>query len=576
MNHIIKGGLYLEYLRKNLNQIDGKGYKAYKDIQGTYRGDDFLLHIDHVQADPFASPSRIRVEFPKDIVKFKKEFYQTKYRKIAFEDFFAREAAKNIQSYSTHKNGSGKSGLILIDAPGQEILERTAVKISNQKIEFRLSVGLPARGRTILGKQATRLLCGDIPKLLKEAVFEYDKKHLISHLELTDQQQAIRNFLSTNQYVCFIGNDSILPRESGISNKPLKFENVVPFLSPSSLEIEIPIPHSEPIRGMAIPEGITLIVGGGYHGKSTLLRAIERGIYNHILGDGREYVITNPTAVKIRAEDGRHVEKVNISPFINNLPFNKDTTRFSTEDASGSTSQATNIVESLEMDSKVLLIDEDTSATNFMIRDGRMQELVGKEKEPITPFIDKAKQLYENHKVSTILVIGGSGDYFHIADHIIMLDEYKAIDVTKKGKDIAKKFAHIRKTEGGKIFGKISKRTIKNQSFNASRGKKEKVDTKGLHTIVYGTSNIDLSFVEQLIDPSQTRAIALMIKYLSKNLVDNTTPLSTLIEKLYIQIEKNGLEIISPYRGKHPGNLSLPRKFELSAAINRLRTLKVK
>lgn len=566
----------MEYLKKKLNQIDGKGYKAYKDIQGTYRGDTFLLHIDHVQADPFASPSRIRVEFSKDTVKFEKSFYETKHRKIAFEDFFARETAKHIQSYSTNKNGSGKSGLILIDAPGQEILKRTAVKVDDQKIEFCLSIGLPARGRTILGKYAIRLLCEDLPKLMKKAVFNYNKKRLINHLELTDQQQAIRKFLNENKYVCFIGNDSILPRESGISNKPLKFKDVVPFASPSSLEIEIPIPHSEPIRGMAIPEGITLIVGGGYHGKSTLLKAMERGIYNHILGDGREYVITNPTAVKIRAEDGRHVEKVNISPFINNLPFNKDTTRFSTEDASGSTSQATNIIESLEMNSKVLLIDEDTSATNFMIRDGRMQELVGKEKEPITPFIDKARQLYDNHKVSTILVIGGSGDYFHIADHIIMLDEYKAIDVTTKGRDIAKKFAHIRKTEGGTEFGKISKRTMKSQSFNASRGKKEKVDAKGLHIIVYGTSTIDLSFVEQLIDPSQTRAIALMIKYLSKNLIDNTTPLLTLIEKLYIQIEKNGLEIISPYKGKHPGNLALPRKFELSAAINRLRTLKVK
>ncbi|QZY56379.1 ABC-ATPase domain-containing protein [Crassaminicella profunda] len=566
----------MELLRKKLNQIDGRGYKAYKDIQGTYKGEAFLLHIDHVQADPFASPSRIRVEFSKDIVKFEERFYETKYRKIAFEDFFAREAAKNIQSYSTNKSGSGKSGLILIDAPSQEILQRTAVKIDHQKIEFRLSLGLPARGRTILGKQAIKLLCDHIPHLLKKAVFEYNKKQLINHLELTDQQQTIRKFLNENKYICFLGNGSILPRESGISNKPLNNDEVVPFVSPSSLEIEIPIPHSEPIRGMAIPEGITLIVGGGYHGKSTLLKAMERGIYNHILGDGREYVITNPTAFKIRAEDGRRVEKVNISPFINNLPFNKDTTRFSTEDASGSTSQATNIVESLEMGSKVLLIDEDTSATNFMIRDGRMQELVGKEKEPITPFIDKARQLYENHKVSTILVIGGSGDYFHIADRIIMLDEYKAIDVTKKGKDIAKRFEHIRKTEGGKDFGEISHRIIKNQSFNASRGKKEKVDAKGLHTIIYGTSNIDLSFVEQLIDPSQTRAIALMIKYLSKNLVDNTTPLSVLIEKLYAQIEKNGLEVISPYTGKHPGNLALPRKFELSAAINRLRTLKVK
>lgn len=74
---------------------------------------------------------------------------------------------------------------------------------------------------------------------------------------------------------------------------------------------------------MGIPEGVTLIVGGGFHGKSTLLQALERGVYHHIAGDGREMVITRQDAVKVRAEDGRNIEKVNISAFINNLPAKK-------------------------------------------------------------------------------------------------------------------------------------------------------------------------------------------------------------------------------------------------------------
>ncbi|QEK12445.1 ATPase [Crassaminicella thermophila] len=566
----------MEKLRKKLHKIDNRGYKAYKDLEGTYKVENFFLHIDHIQADPFANPSRIRVEIPNHITKFEKDWYKLKSRKIAFEDFFARELAKIIKSYSINKNGSGKSGLILIDKPGQEILPRTAVKITDQKIEFRLSIGLPARGRKILGNQALKLLCDHIPYIIKKAIFTFDKNALLKHLKLTDQQEAIRKYLDEYGYICFIGNNSILPRKSGISNKPLKNNQVIPFKSPSSLEIEIPIPHSQPIRGMAIPKGITLIVGGGYHGKSTLLKAIERGVYNHISGDGREYVITNPTAFKVRAEDGRRIEKVNISPFINRLPFDKDTTRFSTEDASGSTSQAANIIEALEAGSKVLLIDEDTSATNFMIRDGRMQALVGKEKEPITPFIDKVKQLYKDLRVSTILVIGGSGDYFDVADNIIMMHEYKPKDVTKKAKEISKSFKNIRIAEGGEKFGEITKRIIKQQSFNAYRGRKEKVDAKGLTTIVYGTNNIDLSFLEQLVDPSQTRAIANMIKYLSKKLVDDTTILPILIDKLYEHIEEKGLEVISPYYKKHPGDLALPRKLEFSAAINRLRTLQVK
>ncbi|MEW6622934.1 MAG: ABC-ATPase domain-containing protein [Bacillota bacterium] len=566
----------MEQLRQKLLRLDGRGYKAYKDIQGTYHGAAFLLHIDHVQADPFAPPSRIRMEVPSEAFECKEEWLNPKARLTAFEDFLARQTAGAIRSLASRQRGTGKSGLIHIDAPGQEILPRTAVKATSAKLEFRLSVGLPAAGRTILGKEAAQILCIDIPNIIKHSVFGFKHEHLLKHLELADQQEALRQFIKQHKIMCFIASGSLLPRSSGISNQPMRGPHVVPFQSPADLEIEISIPHSpKPIRGMAIPAGITLIVGGGYHGKTTLLKAIERGVYNHIAGDGREYVITNDTAVKIRAEDGRRVEKVNISPFISNLPFNKDTIRFSTEDASGSTSQAANIIEALEMGSKLLLIDEDTSATNFMIRDARMQELVNKDKEPITPFIDKARQLYKDMDVSTILVIGGSGDYFDAADKVIMMDEYKPVNVTIEAKRISQRIKIGRTPEGGDSFGTITKRRLAPQSFTAYKGRKEKIDIKGLNTILYGTSTIDLSYVEQLVDSSQTRAIAQMIKFISDNLSDNGTSLPELIDKLYTLIEDKTLDVISPFYGKHPGDLALPRKWELAAAINRMRTLQV-
>jgi len=566
----------MEQLRQKLQRIDGKGYKAYKDIQGTYKGEGFLLHIDHVQGDPFAAPSRIRVEIPKETARHREDWYRPESRRVAFEDFLAREAAGIIRAHYAGKRGTGNSGLIFIDAPGQEILPRTAVKVTHQKIEFRLSVGLPAEGRKILGRQAAQILCDEVPRLINKAVLHFDRARLLEHLKLTDRQEAIRQYLEKHGYIGFVANGSILPRESGISNRPLKGGQVIPFQAPPSLEIEIPVPHSQPIRGMAVPRGVSLVVGGGYHGKSTLLRAIERGVYNHIAGDGREYVITDRTAYKIRAEDGRRVEKVNISPFIENLPFGKDTVRFSTEDASGSTSQAANIMECLEVGCRVLLIDEDTSATNFMIRDARMQELVGKEKEPITPFIDKVRQLYEDYKVSTVLVIGGSGDYFDVADTVIMMNEYRPVDVTEKARQISQRIKHKRTAEGGEKFGEVTRRVIQPQGFHAFLGKKEKIDTKGSSTIIYGPNKVDLSFVEQLIDPSQTRAVAYMMKYISGKLVNGTDPLPVIIDRLYREIEEKGLEVISPFFGKHPGDLALPRKFELAAAINRLRTLQVK
>ncbi|TDT51341.1 ABC-ATPase domain-containing protein [Fonticella tunisiensis] len=563
-------------LRNKLVEIDRKGYKAYKEITGTYKGDDYLLHIDYVQPDPFANPSRIRVELPKDVTKYKEEWYNLKHRRIAFEDFLTRQMVIKLKGFKQDRSGTGKSGLIFIDRPGQEVLERTSVKVGSKGVEVRLSIGLPASGRTILGSNAEELLCRVIPSLVKDALLKFDERLLMKHLVLSDNQNAIRNFLRDNNYVCFIGNDSILPRESGISDLPLKNGRAVPFHSPSSLEIEIPLPDGSSIKGMGIPEGVTLIVGGGYHGKSTLLNAIERGVYNHIPGDGREYVITNDTAFKIRAEDGRRIEKVNISPFINNLPFEKDTTRFSTEDASGSTSQAANIIEALEAGCKVLLIDEDTSATNFMIRDARMQQLVSKDKEPITPFIDRVRQLYEEHKVSTILVIGGSGDYFDVADNVIMMDEYIPFDVTLKAKEISNSIKNMRKSQIDDNFNYITPRYIKKQGLNPLADKKEKVDTKGLHTIIYGTGIINLSFVEQLVDESQTRSIAYMIRYIYNKLLKDSAPLHDVIDMLYRDIDEKGLDIISPYFGKHPGDLALPRKLELSAAINRMRSLQVK
>lgn len=206
-----------------------------------------------------------------------------------------------------------------------------------------------------------------------------------------------------------MADHSVLPRESGISSRPLK--DSVPFMSPQSLRVSMKLPHEGTIYGMGIPAGITLIVGGGYHGKSTLLNALELGVYNHIAGDGREYVITDDSALKLRSEDGRFIRNVDISLFINDLPNKKDTRCFSTEDASGSTSQAAGIVEGIEAGSKVFLLDEDTSATNFMVRDTFMQEVISREKEPITPFLERAGDLYEKAGISTILVAGSSGAF---------------------------------------------------------------------------------------------------------------------------------------------------------------------
>jgi len=303
------------------------------------------------------------------------------------------------------------------------------------------------------------------------------------------------------------------------------------------------------------------------------MNALQSGVYNHIPGDGREGVVSLPNALKIRASDGRFIEKVDISPFISNLPFKRKTNCFSTDNASGSTSQAAGIMEALEAGAGVLLMDEDTSASNFMIRDEKMQSLVPKAKEPITPFVDKIRQLYKEYGVSSILVMGGSGDYFEVADTVIMMDAYQPKDVSRKAREIVQLFPSRRTREGGKSFGFFQHRVPLKDSFNPSQGKRAvKIDAKGLKTLLFGRTRIDLSDMEQLIDLSQTRSIGYIIYYATKHTISTTTSLPESIYRAFDDLSKKGLDILLPFRA---GNLALPRPLEVIQAINRMRTLKI-
>ena len=561
-------------LEKLLKQIDGKGYGAYKDLKGIYQFDNYILAIDHVQADPFAGPSSLRIIMDQRVHGLPKELIDNKDKRIAVCDFLTRSFRNSIFKVYSGVGGSGKSGLLVIDDCGQQMLERTSVQISDKQLTVSFEVGLPAAGRKVLGRAAGEILCKALPEIAEKALRyqNIDQKRLKKQVELYLDQQYIRKQLRERNLVAFVGNGAILPRESGVSDRPMG-KGATPFSSPKHLEVEMHLPYGGTIKGMGIPKGITLIVGGGYHGKSTLLSALELGVYDHIAGDGREHVITEQDAVKVRAEDGRSAEKVNISAFINNLPNKKDTVRFETQNASGSTSQATNTIEALEAGTSCLLIDEDTSATNFMIRDSRMQQLVKKEKEPITPFIDKVKQLYDEHGVSTVLVVGGSGEYFDMADLVIMMDEYVPKDVTQEAKEIAASYGQKREVVSGK-FGDITDRVPLKASFSSDL-KENRIKVRSKECISVGRSNIELDFVEQLIDYHQTSCLAAMLEYLSQKEIDEKRTLRQIIDKLYEEIAEKGIGFIAE-KVRHSGNLVLPRKQELFATINRYRQLKIK
>lgn len=564
----------LNYLRKEIDSINGKGYKAYKSLEGEYDFNDYILHIDHVQGDPFAAPSRIRVTMKSNINKIPRELFNENHKRIAVQDFITRLFYQNINKYGDRVMGSGKSGMISISKCPQEILDRTSVVIDDNKIEARFEVGFPARGRSVLSRELQKILYDFLPKIVNNSLkYEnIDKNKLQRRVNLVCDQEFIRKELKERGLVAFIGNGSILPRESGVSTKPLK--SAKKFISPKELEIEMNLPHKGLIKGLGIKKGITLIIGGGYHGKSTLLNALEVGVYNHIEGDGREYVIADNTSMKVRAEDGRSIIKDDISLFINNLPNGKDTKKFISENASGSTSQAANIAEAIESNTNLLLIDEDTSATNFMIRDDVMQSLVSNEEEPITPFIELVRAIYEEKDISTIIVVGSSGEYFDIADTVIQMDNYEPKDVTLKAKELST----------GAILNRIKNRDIKvNIDFDRKvlKGSIEKgpkgvkIKTLGIDGLSINKEDINLRSVEQIVDREQVTSIGNMMKWAEDKIINNNLTLIEVADRILEEVKEKGLIQMSGMKGGS-GSLALPRKQEIMAAFNRYRKLKIK
>ncbi len=568
----------VEHLTSILRRIDGRGYPAYKDIKGEYSFTRGILYVDHVQGDPFAAPSKMRVRILMTDAGFPPETYANRIRDISLRDFLARRFSRGCRR-ATDRLGSGKSGLLAMDIPQQEILERSSIVVNERYVEARFVCGLPAHGRRILGKEANRLLCETVPNVAHQALFyaSIDSGKLQHHQNTAEDADALRNRLAENGLVAFVADGSRLPRRSGIDDRPLETDEVVLFETPESLRVELDTPHSGPITGMGIPDGVSLIIGGGYHGKSTLLQALERGVYNHIPGDGRERVVTEASATKIRAEDGRRVEAVDIRPFIAELPNGADVATFRSDNASGSTSQAANTLEAIECGCRVLLLDEDTCATNLLIRDARMQALVEKAGEPITPFVDRVRELTNRKKVSSILVLGGSGDYLEVADTVIRMDRYRARDVTGEAKNIAADHPTGRSTEETPPWPADSpQRRIVARSLDPRKGRREvNIKARGLRAVVFGTEEIDLSSVAQLVDEGQVRALGRAL-YLVRSAVEKDSKSETVSEavgQVMRLIDSDGLDILD---NRPNGDFVEFRKMELAAAVNRLRSLQIR
>ena len=578
-----------EDLRARLRAIDHRGYPAYKDLKGQYDFGDYVLSIDHVQGDPFAAPSRLSVHVNGRRAGFPAEYYDSREKRITLQDHLTRLFGAQLARGSKKAGGSGKSGLLAASRCGQEVLERTACRVEAGNVVLRFEAGFPARGRTIDARELEKMLFDILPGCVLSSLYyrRISQEKLRAAIELCEDQQYIRETLPKLGLCAFIADGSILPRESGVSDRPM--EGAVPFRSPESLRVTLTLPHRGQVSGMGIPKGITLFVGGGYHGKSTVLQALQNAVYNHIGGDGRELVIADASAWKLRSEDGRSICGTDISPFIRQLPGRKDTRHFSTEDASGSTSQAANLMESIEAGSRLLLIDEDTSATNFMIRDRLMQQVVAPAEEPIIPFIERVRSLYEDFGISSVIVAGSSGSYFHVADQIIQMKEYVPYDITERAKKAAADFPVFSIPQGR--FPEYSKKRCPRPNAALKKDDRLKLKAQGTSELSLNYDTVELRYLEQLKDSEQTMALAYLLKYMELSLMDGRRSMTELADLIEKQLDERGLESLfasggaassaraAAAREAAGGSLDVrsalarPRRQEILACVNRYRKL---
>ena len=561
----------------HLHALDDRSYAAYKAIVGRYEAPEgWVLFVDRVQPDPYAPPTRIRVEVPADLpgleVLEDRDLLTTEDRRLAVRDFLTREL-----------HAAFKGTNLSIASPGQEILERSAVVALTEEpedereplaasawtLQVRARVALPARGRSIQGHEAARIISRDLTRATSTALDLTGERaeRLLAHVAALEDHRALTQAVRSNGWVSFLADGALLPRRSGVSDEPMR-SGAVPLEAPEPLAAEVSLPHAGKVRGTAIASGVTVIVGGGYHGKSTLLSAVERGVYPHVPGDGRELVATVPETVKVRAADGRAVTGVDLSPFISHLPGERDTVAFTTKNASGSTSQAASIIEAIEAGASALLLDEDTSATNLLIRDARMRALVADEREPITPFVDRVGALAAAG-VSTVMVMGGSGDYLDVADRILLMDSYALRDATEQAAAVAA--AQPREATALPQWPTSSPRLPLPSPPRERRGP-IRTRSRGLDQLQLDREEVDVADVSGIVDPGQAEAIAHALRALLEQRFDGVSPLAQCLEDLDALLDDEGLDALGAVH-ERPAFLVRPRMVDVAGAVNRYRGL---
>ena len=570
-------------LAEVLGKLNGK---QLADVRKELVGVDFELEpggrlaFVHVQGSPGADPASVlRLVLPAELLGLRPSDWDGHGRVLATEDFVLRafqQACADPGICVQHRGDDGSGRWQPLRLP-QQVLRWNAINVRpNRSLDVLLRISLPSsnRGNSLYGDDARDMLARELPAIVASV-----ERRVRERKQLEKWQAVVSDYLWLQRklpelgLVAFVGNGAVLPRESGVSDLPLRGPDVVEFRAPPELEVIVDLPCSGRVRGMGIEEGVTAIVGGGFHGKSTLLEALCKAVYPHIPGDGRERVVCRSDAVYVRAEDGRAVHKVNISSFIRKLPKGRDTAAFTTQNASGSTSQAAALVEAVCAGAKLLMFDEDTSATNFLVRDDAVRALVPG--DPIVPLLDRLDELKNDYGVSVVIVVGSNSAYFGVADRVVEMHEYLPRDVTEK----AKKLVQTKPRRHETALKLEDNRSLREDNFSPDyvspkrRGGaiyRVKVRRGEPSKVEMGEDLVDLSANPAVAAQEQVLAIGRLLPTCRDTKIHVGKSPSELASALAEQLDAQGLESI---QGPQHLFLAMPRSVDIAAAINRLRNL---
>ncbi len=571
-------------LRDKLVVMNGKGVQVYRELAGAYRFDRFELYLESLDLDPAAPSCAARVRIDQAEAQVPPTLWDHPFGRIAAEDFLARTVRDAIHKH-VRARWSGRITPLVIEAGEQAILPRTCCSVAEDFVEVRLTVALPAEGRKVLAKPAQALFFNELPGVVNAGLVwaNLDAASGRRHCETYQDYLALREALDAHGLVAFVADGSVLPREPGSGDRPLRGTRFLPLRAPDELAVTITLPHRGPVRGLGVRRGVTVIAGAAFSGKSSLLAAIASGVHPHVPGDGRELVAAAPDAAMIRAEAGRRIEHVDVSAFIHRLPHRPDVRALSVERATGMLSMAAAVAEALEIGTHLLLFDEDDGAIMFLARDAAMRTLVPETSESITPLVDRVRALWETHGISSVIATGGLGEYLDVADTVIVMEGFQPLAATERARSLAAGPRESRSLEGGQVgglerpaFDLPLSRCPLSRGFSGMRGRGLRAELRGREVLALGRETVDLKPLIHLADDGQARAAGDAILYaVEKAYTDGNTTIAGLLDRVFADIDASGLGVLVPPQGR-PGDYAMPRRHEVAAILNRLRSLQVR